>query len=83
MVTGNEGSFTAEPNPFSKEQLEVLQKFFNQSSQNTTVTGTGSLAQKGTFLNALSVKKEQQSSWIVDSGASDHMTGDVKNLKKL
>lgn len=39
---------------------------------------TGSLAQKGNFLSALNVKREKPSSWIVDSGASDHMTGDAK-----
>ena len=33
------------------------------------------MAQKGKFPNALNANREEKSSWIVDSGASDHMTG--------
>ena len=77
MVTGNEGN-TAESNPFSKEQMELLQRLFNSSSQNPnpSIVRIGSLAQKGIFLNALKVKKENFNSCIVDSGASDHMAED-------
>ena len=69
-----------EPTPFSKEQIEVLQKLFSQSlpAPTPTMVRTGSLAQKGNFLSALNVKKEKLSPWIIDSGASDHMTGDEK-----
>ena len=69
-----------EPTPFSKEQIEVLQKLFSQSlpAAVPTVVGTGSLSQKGNFLSALNVKKEKLSPWIIDSGASDHMIGDEK-----
>lgn len=47
-----------------------------QPSGSTPVIGTGSIAQKGKFSNALSVKTKKPSTWIIDSGASDHMTGD-------
>ena len=75
MVAGDDNSST-ESNLFSKEQMDLLQKLFNNTSS-SYVIGSGTLAQKGTFLNALNVKKEN-SSWIVDSGATDHMTGNAK-----
>ena len=64
--------------------MEILQKMFHQSQQipgnSTSMIGTGSLAQKGNFLRALNVKRKKHSPWIVDSGASDHMTGDATIL---
>ena len=51
----------------------MLQKPFSQQNP----IGMGSLAQKGVFQNALIVKMETLNYWIVDSGASDHMTGDA------
>jgi hypothetical protein len=39
-------------------------------------SGTVVVAQRGNFLHALNTSKEKTKSWIVDSGASDHMTGD-------
>ncbi|KAL5851107.1 hypothetical protein ACOSQ3_006225 [Xanthoceras sorbifolium] len=59
------------PSLFSQEQLDLLQKMFGQS-----VTGTAALAQSGNTLTALSVKQVKTRPWIVDSGASDHMTSD-------
>ena len=50
----------------------MLQKPFSQQNP----IGMASLAQKGTFQNALTVKMEAPNYWIVDSSASDHMTGD-------
>ncbi|PON70009.1 LOW QUALITY PROTEIN: hypothetical protein PanWU01x14_084730 [Parasponia andersonii] len=63
---------------FSKEQLDILQRMFGQlqPSATTSLVGTGTIAQKGNFLRALNAKCEQNSMWIVDSGAFDHMTGD-------
>ena len=51
-----ESQNTSETNPFSKEQLEVLQKMLQQTLQSTsTPMETGSLTQKGNSLHALSV----------------------------
>ncbi|RVW34622.1 Retrovirus-related Pol polyprotein from transposon RE1 [Vitis vinifera] len=62
---------------FSKEQVEWLQKMFSQGSSTNPVISTGSAAQRGNFLTALHTKTEDSSGWIIDSGASDHMTGDI------
>lgn len=66
---------TIEPVLFSKEQLELLQKMINQSSS-SSIVATGFLAQKGNFSKALTVNREKNNIWIVDFGASDHITSD-------
>src|ERR1044072_1910570 len=69
--------------PFSKEQMEVLQKLQQQSMQDAgNNIGTATIAQKGNFSTALNASIEKSKSWIVDSGASDHMTGDISVFKK-
>ncbi|KAK2452382.1 putative mitochondrial protein [Trifolium repens] len=79
-VSSEEGSHTIaahapQSSPFNQEQLEALQKMFSlMSSQNNPKVA--SLAQKGNFLSAFTVKSGNLKPWIVDSGASDHMTGD-------
>ena len=40
--------------------------------------GSCSVAQKGTFLTALNAARTKGMVWIVDSGASNHMTGTTK-----
>ena len=65
-------------NLFSKEQMEFLQKLINPQHLNTSVIRTGSLVHKGNFLNALKTTRETNWPWIVDSRASDHMTGDAR-----
>ena len=48
-----------------------------QQNKVETLSSTASLAQKGNFLRALSVKSDNPKAWIVDLGASDHMTSDA------
>ncbi|RVW42410.1 Retrovirus-related Pol polyprotein from transposon RE1 [Vitis vinifera] len=42
-----------------------------------SVIGSGTLAHKDNFLSAFTAGKKRKKPWIVDSGASDHMTGDA------
>lgn len=63
--------------PFSKEQMETLQKLLQQTMLTAGKSGTAAVAQKGNFLYALNTSKGKIESWIIDSGASDHMTGDL------
>lgn len=58
---------SAETNPFTKEQLKVLQELFSKTQNSTT--GTSMLTQKGNFITACTVNKEKVRPWIVDSGA--------------
>ncbi|RVW94789.1 Retrovirus-related Pol polyprotein from transposon TNT 1-94 [Vitis vinifera] len=53
---------------------------FSQGSSTNPVISTRSAAQRGNFLTALHTKTEDSSGWIIDSGASDHMTGDISVL---
>ncbi|XP_074374435.1 uncharacterized protein LOC141714838 [Apium graveolens] len=68
----------------NKEQLERLYKLVSPDN----ITGTSLVAQQGNFLSpdtfiaheghlhsALSCAQDKLRSWIIDSGASDHMTG--------
>jgi hypothetical protein len=76
-----------ETSPFSKEQLEILQKLFSQNSlsqpsMSASGSGSGLSAQKGKFSTALTVSKKHLNPWIIDSGASDHMTGDATLLNE-
>ncbi|KAI5410279.1 hypothetical protein KIW84_055684 [Lathyrus oleraceus] len=61
---------------FSKEQMEALKKLLQQTMLTAEKGGTAVVAQRGNYLHALNTSKEKIKSWIVDSGASDHMTGD-------
>jgi hypothetical protein len=49
-----------------------LQKLFSQFQ--TQSGPSGSVAQRGNVQSALSVKSRNHTPWIIDSGASDHMT---------
>ena len=61
----------------STSAIEGQQKMFQQSHQPAETTSTTSRAQKGNFSHVLNVRQESYSTWIVDSGASDHMTGNL------
>ncbi|CAL5404270.1 unnamed protein product [Camellia sinensis] len=78
-VGTNERSPQPEASPFTKEQMEMLQKLLQSQSGSSSnhIIGSGTLAHKGNSLNAFTVGKKRKKPWIVDSGASDHMTGDA------
>ena len=68
----------SETSVFSREQMELLQKLFQQTIKTDgTNSSTASMAQKGNIVNAMLVCKGRTTSWIVDFGASDHMTGNI------
>ena len=73
----------SETSVFSRKQMELLQKLFQQTIKTDgTNSSTASMAQKGNTRNAMSVCKGGTTSWIVDSGASDHMTGNIATFSK-
>ncbi|KAF7802191.1 Retrovirus-related Pol polyprotein from transposon RE1 [Senna tora] len=63
---------------FSKEQMALLQKLLNQGSSH--VVATGGTAEKGNFPTGFHVTSNPSRYWIVDSGASDHMSGDSDSI---
>lgn len=70
---GNQEAFAkvASGSPFNKEQLEALQQLISQASLKPSSTASSNVAHQGTALHVLA----DDTTWIVDSGASDHMTG--------
>ena len=46
-------------------------------SSSNHVIGSGTLVHKGNVLSAFTVGKKYKKPWIMDSGASNHMTGDT------
>ncbi|KAL5804934.1 hypothetical protein ACOSQ3_031734 [Xanthoceras sorbifolium] len=60
------------PESFTKTQLETLQKMCNQNQ--SSILGTSTVA-----LNVIS--QNMGNPWIVDSGTSDHMTGNTALLQ--
>ena len=78
----NYGNFV-ETGSFTKEQLDALQKLFGHISIPSQATPTAShqhtsmTAHQGTLLSTFTAKIRKSKPWIVDSGASDHMTGDI------
>ncbi|XP_025980910.1 uncharacterized protein [Glycine max] len=76
--TSQEGEVSSDPSPFSREQIESLQKLLQQTLLSTRKpTSTTKVAQKGNFSHTLNTSKGKRRSWIIDSRASDHMTGDI------
>ena len=70
-------SVTTDSSPITKEQLEQFYRFMTQNLKPNTNQSSANLAQSGNFIQALSVSYNS-SPWIVDSGATDHMTGSSK-----
>ncbi|RVX02015.1 Retrovirus-related Pol polyprotein from transposon TNT 1-94 [Vitis vinifera] len=68
-AANSENTSVPEPSPFNKEQMEMLQKLLSQVGSGST-TGIAFTANRGGM-----------KPWIVDTGASDHMTGDAAILQ--
>lgn len=72
----------AQNGAFNPEQLEQLYQIFSslQTTGQPSPNGpSSSLAHKGNFLSTLCTTSKVKTSWIIDSGASDHKT-DSYNL---
>lgn len=81
-ASSTEEKTSSETSGFSKEQMEILQKMICHSlSQSTSqLQATSMKAQRNSFPVALNINSDQGESWIVNSGASDHMTWDATLL---
>ncbi|RVX02081.1 Copia protein [Vitis vinifera] len=69
VAANSESTSVPEPSPFNKEQMKMLQKLLSQ-------VGSGS-----TTRIAFTANRGGMKPWIVDTGASDHMTGDAAILQ--
>ncbi|KZV37837.1 hypothetical protein F511_10867 [Dorcoceras hygrometricum] len=65
---------------FSKEQIDQLYKLFQSTSFSPSIPGSCSIATKGKYLQSVgfNVSTITICPWIIDSGATDHMTGSSK-----
>ncbi|KAL6327926.1 hypothetical protein AAG906_031270 [Vitis piasezkii] len=69
VAANSKSTSVPKPSPFNKEQMEMLQKLLSQVGSDST-TEISFTANRGGM-----------KPWIVDIGASDHMTGDVAILQ--
>ena len=84
-VATTESRDSIEPSLFNKEQLETLQKMLQatvHSALNLVGTSTATMAQQGSIFTTLSANKTDTKPWIIDSGVSNHMTGDITTFDK-
>ena len=70
---------SGQSNLFSNEQIEMVKKMFGQPQTSTSsiVVGIGTATQKGNHLISLNSQNEKSKAWIVDSSASNHMSGNA------
>ncbi|KAL5812185.1 hypothetical protein ACOSQ3_027135 [Xanthoceras sorbifolium] len=73
MMTSGDNPTAAEL--FSKEQIKLVKHLISQQQPQTV--GTGFTEHSRNFLMALNAKQSLHKTWIVDSGASDHMARDL------
>ena len=84
-VAATESQSPTELSPFNKGQMEALQNMLQATVQNTLNSGGTSIAtmaQQGNSFTALGARIQDVKPWIVDSGASDHMTGDLNSFEE-
>ena len=79
VASNSDSAPVHEPSPFSKEQMDLLQKLFSQVGSGS-ITGSGLVAQTDSH-TAFTANKGGMRPWIVDTGASDHMIGDAALLQ--
>ncbi|XP_028800480.1 uncharacterized protein LOC114755779 [Neltuma alba] len=58
----------------SREELQVLKRILEKHN-NSTTNPTANLVKSGNSIIALNAMVTSDNTWIVDSGATDHMTG--------
>lgn len=63
----------AETSPFTKEQMDHLHALLKFNSSTSGIP-TASIAHTGNEMHALNCLLKSSTPWIIDSGASDHMT---------
>ena len=88
MVESEKGN--SAPISLTPDQLEVLQQLLNQNKMQKTTESMDSnsnqvvsLAKQGKISHFLISKKLSTGVWIIDTRASDHMTGDLKILSNF
>jgi len=70
------------------DQIEFLQKLLNgfdiaKESDDLAANPTAPMAQKGNRPLSLTARRMNRSYWVVDTGASDHMTGSTAIFEKF
>ncbi|XP_071729100.1 uncharacterized protein [Rutidosis leptorrhynchoides] len=79
--------------PFTPDQINKLMNLINDSSGNVHANVTGTFKNMNVLFNEnfqkffksnnTSHEMNNCTGWIIDSGASQHMTGSIKNMKNL